>query len=990
MPEKYLYNGKIVDSKEIEDAAKQSNLDIKSYTQKAGIKTIQDSYNFNGKSYSAEDVVNAASQSNMDFDAYVKKAGVNIPEPVKKKEVSLPSARELSTQFGMKSDNNSQLQQQQQIKKNVAATNVDYIANELPKKKAEAKKQILTPVAKSEDKFNPEEFIKLDTEGEGMDAMHKAMETNAALKGDELKYNAENLRNYFSNRMQEFSTKEKELNAQLQNVQQDKTLNNPERGDLAQSHPIDTQGIVKQETPQNEQDIYNQLVDLKDKRAKLSKAVDYFAKVYAHKLNPNATNKKVAEEVGRLTNDDYLKQLTRLDEKGIPLSDEDKLTQEQVGNSARATALEKEYENIPLDKRDDNYFSNAYNIDNQAKDAINQFPELKAKRMGQLLVQNLGDNAAQTLFEASRGNKAALKVIADKTGLTQKDISFVSTGDLPSESMMSNIGKGVWNAGTGIVTGLHRLIGSQFGEDRDRLDYINKKISESGNEIFGNNPYAQTEVSPTLINKDLQEVANPRAGKYSYNAESIKNLMGTATGNLLGFIGGTKGLGALGMGERAAMYGNIILGGQEQRYKQAEQVLGKDAPESVKNSLALLNGTIEAAAFEFLPKDKLGLAKIDKGVQKELADLVSTGSIQSVNKEVLKSTVQRAIESLGKSAGEAAKVTLATKAAGLTNAIVNTALGEKSDNSFDTFAESLKPNKLGEEFFGLALPLSIAEIPHMAKDSTAFKENLYDAGLNPIERKIALAKLVDEGKITEEQASQKEDVIDTMAKIQKSLPDINPTTGEKLTHSQQVEYAYNRVKEIANQAKKEGVKDDSALTQFYDKNAKELVDERKAIVEGTHDEYLNRSNIYDRIKEKETHKAVVNQGTKSEVVKYLAEQALTATDGTNNGLKKDVELTTDLIAQNSPLEIKDQIKVIKEKLKKENDKEDKNEPKIAQLEREVDMLNQGLEKTKKPEPKAEISVQATMDIPKSIEISGDANLNKANENGVVVDAPNQC
>lgn len=106
MPEKYLYNGKIVDSKEIEDAAKQSNLDIKSYTQKAGIKTIQDSYNYNGKSYSAEDVVNAASQSNMDFDAYVKKAGFNIAEPVEKKNVvSPPTAKELDINYGTKLNN---------------------------------------------------------------------------------------------------------------------------------------------------------------------------------------------------------------------------------------------------------------------------------------------------------------------------------------------------------------------------------------------------------------------------------------------------------------------------------------------------------------------------------------------------------------------------------------------------------------------------------------------------------------------------------------------------------------------------------------------------------------------------------------------------------------------------------------------------------------------------------------------------------------------
>ena len=97
--------------------------------------------------------------------------------------------------------------------------------------------------------------------------------------------------------------------------------------------------------------------------------------------------------------------------------------------------------------------------------------------------------------------------------------------------------------------------------------------------------------------------------------------------------------------------------------------------------------------------------------------------------------------------------------------------------------------------------------------------------------------MVDEGKMSEEDAEKRSKVIDVMANIQKTMPDTNPTSGEKLTHKQQVEYTYNRVKELANQAKKEGVKEDAALSQFYDKNAKELVDERKAIIEGKH-EYL--------------------------------------------------------------------------------------------------------------------------------------------------------
>ena len=224
----------------------------------------------------------------------------------------------------------------------------------------------------------------------------------------------------------------------------------------------------------------------------------------------------------------------------------------------------------------------------------------------------------------------------------------------------------------------------------------------------------------TILNEDLETVRNPKAGKYNYNLSSITNLAGSSIGNLAGFVAGTKGLGALGMGERAALYSNVILGGHEQRYERAGEVLGKGATESQKNELAFLNGMIEAAAFEFIPKsakEKIGMSAIDKTAEKELAQLVKAGSIKNVDKEVLKSTVQKAIEGMGKSLGEAAKITLATKAGQLSSAIVNSIVGDKESENigFDEFAHGLQPHKIAEELIGLALPLSLMEIPHTAR-----------------------------------------------------------------------------------------------------------------------------------------------------------------------------------------------------------------------------------------------------------------------------------
>lgn len=884
-------------------------------------------------------------------------------EPVsKKKEPSLiPSSIDLAKQFAPSSDNmlSGADQQRKQFVQSEASKEAGYIKTELPKKIA-AKKQEELSAPKVKDNFNPDEYLKQDIEGEGKDAMQHALSVSEfrhkqGQAPDELIDNASNLKVYFGKRMEDFEKQERELRGELQNVQDLKASNNPNRGDIQGTVAQRIDPLRKEEKvlPQNEADIYTKINELKDKKAKLSRAVDYFAKLYAHQLHPEGTNKELAQEYGNLVNDHQLMQLKRLDEKQVPTSDEDKLSQEQLGLKVRKAALEEKYAGIPMDKRPDEYFAQASNIDDAAKKSINKFPELKQKRIGQLLVQQLGDNAEPLMIAAGSGNKAALKIISEKTGLSQKELSAISIGDLPSESMSGNIGKGIYDAGTSLLTGTHRLLGTAFGEDPDRISYINQKIADSGNQIFGNNPNEHTQESPTIINKELDEIRNPRAGKYNYNATSIKNFVGSAIGNLAGFIGGTKGLGALGMGERAALWTNVIGSGYENNYQKANEILGKDATEGGKNIFALVTGAIQAAAFEFLPKEKLGLSS--GKATKELADLVKTGSIENVDKEVLKSTIQKIFEGTVKSGGEAAKVMAATKGSEVANAIITSMVGDKehSNKGYEELASGLSPQRLGEEFMGLAIPLSLAEIPHNAKGSRVLKENLFDLGLQPDEHKASIGKMVDEGKMSEEDAAKKIKVIDVMSNIQKTLPDTNPTTGEKLTHNQQVEYAYNRVKELAVQAKKEGVKGDAALGSFYDRNAKELVDERKSIIEGKHGEYLDTIEMYDRLKDKNTADKTLDAGTKSQGVEYYTDQALSAPQSLKNQLGGDVELVTDLIARNSPHDIKEELKDLREQHSKATTSE--NYQKAEELDKHITLLEEGLQKTKENKEFARVS-----------------------------------
>jgi hypothetical protein len=89
------------------------------------------------------------------------------------------------------------------------------------------------------------------------------------------------------------------------------------------------------------------------------------------------------------------------------------------------------------------------------------------------------------------------------------------------------------------------------------------------------------------------------------------------------------------------------------------------------------------------------------------------------------------------------------------------------------------------------------------------------------------------------------------------------------------------------------------------------VDERKSIIDGTHDEYKNTVDLYDRVNEKGTQKiALLGKGTKTEIVTDLSTQAL----DTPTGMRLGDEIVVDLISRNPKRKIQEQIKSLRKEL----------------------------------------------------------------------------
>ena len=106
--------------------------------------------------------------------------------------------------------------------------------------------------------------------------------------------------------------------------------------------------------------------------------------------------------------------------------------------------------------------------------------------------------------------------------------------------------------------------------------------------------------------------------------------------------------------------------------------------------------------------------------------------------------------------------------------------------------------------------------------------------------------------------------------------------------------------------------------------------------------YQKVSDIHQRMWGSNTNREDLMKVTKTKAVQSAADNALSDPYGTKKQYKGDEELTTDLIARNSPLDIKAEIKDLKDKQKKANEGERKAES--NELQRNIDLLEKGLEK----------------------------------------------
>ena len=724
----------------------------------------------------------------------------------------------------------------------------EYRTQELPKQvkaeKEKAKQASLKPELGEE--FNPIDFatndiatysggqsLNLDPKAPSKDKFHQL---NQFFGND-----ASNVAPYFDNRV-------KAVDTQIAQIKQNPMLwrsLNQGKSDLAE------------------------IEKLKDYKLKLAAASNKLATDYTAWLYPDASLEEKGNIKRKLAGDKSVNEEISFKEKGIPLTEEQKFNNAKQGVDVERARLENDYRDVPPEQRDDTYFQRLAQVNNMDTKLINQFPDYRKKQVGMMIAQLAAqdpniDASSRIGFIPHDLDQKTIDYISEKYNQPKEIFKGIQYGDIPHQFMGSIPSKVATTAGAGLVTATTRLLGTALGVDSDRLTYINNMISGMPASIYGDNPYEKTSHPQSIIDINptsatyLQNIPNPKAGKSNYNLTTVSNGIVEGAAQFAAFMGGlklaTKGVQAAEFAlmqpltaeaeQSAAMSSYMILSNYENNWQKGNQVLGKDASEAGKAMYATLNGYIDKLAFDVLPKDKLFLTNEAKAVvDKELSPYLKDLTIKDINKNVLQTKVQKAIEGIVNTAKEVGHITTATSAAEISKGIVNSIVGEGKPKEYMNEAWEGVKHTMAETPLSMALPLGIMEAVNAKQHSSFFKENVYSAGLEPNKYIALIQQELGKGTITQEEANSRMEVVKTMHNIVQSTPDINPLTNKPFTHNQQVEYAYNRLKESGLRAKALAHAEDPAISNIYLRDAQDLADVRKAMLESFSKEQMKEPEV---------------------------------------------------------------------------------------------------------------------------------------------------
>lgn len=861
MKKKYLYNGQIMQEADVLDAAKQSNLDLDTYIQKAGIKPVEDMYSYQGKDFSAEDVLDAANQSKLGFDDYIQKAGF-APKLIEKKNqlqngsgngtttpvpsilpsTEKPAAKSGITDFDKPFDqfipqklDNAQIPQPLLKKPPLQILQEDYLSNK------EDNDRVLTSTIGSDPTFG------------------KAVSGDSLLRAMADPNDADNrlLEKYSKKRIRDFNNELEVRKQEINKKYPDVNLNvGTELGAMGSTS-------LKPQEYYAEIDSLNK--EIEAKRDGLLDAVRTIAsvKVINDEMKiqgvavPKFDKKRIGKEIRRAVADPTLAREERLELKGIPLSPSEKFYNDKAGYIAMATAL-KEMDDNGVDIQNDLQAKALFdNVKSGKAELLSENKEFTRQQAGKLISNEIAKD--KNWFQVMTGvytiNNDDIKKYAKQLNIPDKIAEQVTEKDIQTANIFGTFANELAarpgaNIGTFFGRPFRREV---LGQDPDAIDYHYEQLNKKFTTALAENPEELSLFSsPTEIQGDatqenyLEDVRNLGQNKFNWSGKAIANTIANGAGQMIQYgLGGTavggglsgvnKLLGATSNVEKSKKVGLVTYGflnAYEPSYQSARQVVGDDPDkEAQRNIVASLNAGVQAISELIFPDYKVTdkLFGVGSSASNMLLDKLSKDGAKGLTDAFAKKTVVTAIkEGLVKTGGGTVKEIGEEEAAIAGEIVVNLIANKKSLEDRD-IPEELLQTAITTAISSL-IPIGAGELMQSNRTSGVKKSLIHEIGSDPATYINHINSEVLDGRISQPVANKKISVVNTMSGIvKKDVPDISPITQKPLTEKDKVDYAYNLLHQRMLDDKLETTTDD-VQKEIIEKQIGELKVERHKIL----------------------------------------------------------------------------------------------------------------------------------------------------------------
>lgn len=428
------------------------------------------------------------------------------------------------------------------------------------------------------------------------------------------------------------------------------------------------------------------------------------------------------------------------------------------------------------------------------------------------------------------------------------------------------------------------------------------------------------------------------------DAKGIFNQIGQAGGQLTGFVApmilGGAAVEGLGLGATASStISNALIFEGQNKDRALEMFPGEHGKQLAYTAIAT---PIDVMLGHLIPNKSL-VAEVRGGLQKEIVGTINEFTENKITQAAAKQNIfNKTVDYLKQKAPQVLEDN--TKTGGIMSAFdivhngLDVAFGGR-DMSFDEAAnsavQSFKNGFLGSTF------LSAAAKPGEIKNSK-LNQNIV-RGL--VENPETTKSIINEQAVLnpELEATKNERIanLNDGVLINKDLQSAD------LTEIQKDKYLITAMAQKVWERKAESATED-VFKKDYQKKANELKKIKEDIYNGISVEESSSADnpILSRV-QKSGNEGIKKLYNTDEKISELQEQALTTPSNISEKLGNDKELTTDLIANNGTEKIEQQIQSLKEE--KDNVKTD--DQRTEEIDKHLELLNEGLQKAQKIQDK---------------------------------------